>query len=163
MKYFAYGSNMSLVRLRERVPSAEKLGLFILEGHQLRFHNTGEDGSGKCDAFQTNSKKDIVIGALFEINKDEKSVLDNAESLGYGYNEKIVKVKNCSGEIFSAFTYYAIKIDSSLKPFYWYHNHVVIGAKETNVPSHYLAEILSIECIEDPDSKRDYQQRKMYL
>ena len=38
VKYFAYGSNMSLVRLRERVPSAERLGVFILAEYQLRFH-----------------------------------------------------------------------------------------------------------------------------
>jgi gamma-glutamylcyclotransferase len=53
MYYFAYGSNMSLSRLRERVPSAEAVGCFSLNGHDLRFHKLSKDGSGKCDAFFT--------------------------------------------------------------------------------------------------------------
>lgn len=162
MKYFAYGSNMSLLRLQERVPSAVKIGLFILKEHQLRFHKRSKDGSGKCDAFHTNITGDAVIGALFEINKGEKGALDRAEGLGYGYAEKFVNVQNHSGESFEAFTYYAIKTDSSLKPYSWYLNHVVIGAKETNVPTQYLAVIESIECTEDPDKKRDTEQRAMY-
>jgi len=41
MKYFAYGSNMSLLRLRARVPSAERIGMFTLVEHALRFHTNG--------------------------------------------------------------------------------------------------------------------------
>ena len=37
MKYFAYGSNMSIVRLKQRVPSAQKVGIVTLKNHQLRF------------------------------------------------------------------------------------------------------------------------------
>ena len=162
MKYFAYGSNMSLLRLRERVPSAENIGVFMLKEHQLRFHKTSKDGSGKCDAFQTNNNRDMVIGALFEINDDEKEALDRAEGLGYGYDEKIVNVLNDSGMSFEALTYYATKMDSSLKPYSWYLNHVVIGAKEINIPAQYLDAIQSIECIEDPDENRDAKQRAMY-
>ncbi|WOH36377.1 gamma-glutamylcyclotransferase family protein [Thalassotalea fonticola] len=162
MKYFAYGSNMSLNRLQERVPSARKLEIVTLKNHQLRFHMSSIDGSGKCDSFQTNNHEDIVIGALFEINKNEKWVLDRAESLGFGYEEKLVFVENSSGESFEALTYYAIKIDASLKPYSWYLNHVIIGAKETEVPIDYLAVIESIECIEDPDKNRDAKQRAIY-
>jgi hypothetical protein len=50
MQYFAYGSNMSLRRLRTRVPSAVKLGNATLFGHQLKFHKRSQDGSAKCDA-----------------------------------------------------------------------------------------------------------------
>ena len=45
MKYFAYGSNMSLARLQERVPSARKLEIVTLKNHQLRFNMSGTDGS----------------------------------------------------------------------------------------------------------------------
>lgn len=162
MKYFAYGSNMSLLRLRERVPSAERIGVFVLKEHQLRFHKSSGDGSGKCDAFQTNDRGDMVIGALFEISADEKGALDRAEGLGYGYDEKIVKVENDFGEAFDAFIYYAIRMDSSLKPYSWYLNHVVIGAKEAQVPAQYFNIIQSVECIEDPDQHRDAKQRALY-
>ena len=162
IKYFAYGSNMSLLRLQERVPSAKRLETVTLKHHQLRFNMSGTDDSGKCDAFQTGNSTDSVIGAMFEINKDEKGVLDQAESLGSGYNEKLVSVQNDLGEIFEATTYYAIKLDASLKPYSWYLNHVIIGAKETKVPDEYLAVIESVECIEDTDMARDARQRSMY-
>ncbi len=154
---------MSLLRLQERVPSAKRLETATLNNHQLRFNMSGTDGSGKCDAFQTDNSTDIVIGALFEINKSEKGVLDQAESLGSGYNEKLVCVQNAMGEVFEATTYYAIKLDTTLKPYSWYLNHVIIGAKETNVLKDYLAVIESVECIEDPNIKRAAKQRAMYL
>ena len=162
MKYFAYGSNMSVLRLQERVPSALRVGIFLLNEHRLCFHKASNDGSAKCDAQQTNNINDVVIGALFEIDKNEKKYLDSAEGLGYGYDEKIVKVLNYSGEAFEALTYYAIKTDPTLKPYSWYLNHVITGANEINMPAHYLDTIQSIECIEDPDQIRDAKQRAMY-
>tara|TARA_R110000737_G_scaffold319206_4_gene330361 strand:- start:130 stop:621 length:492 start_codon:yes stop_codon:yes gene_type:complete len=162
MKYFAYGSNMSLLRLQERVPSAKKLAVVTLKSHQLRFNMRGDDGSGKCDAFQTNNSQDIVVGVLFEINKNEKGTLDRAESLGHGYDEKLVTVENDSGEVFEALIYCALKIDSSLKPYSWYLNHVIIGAKVTALPIDYLAIIEAVECIDDPDKSRDLKERAIY-
>ena len=162
MKYFAYGSNMSILRLQERVPSAKRLDTVTLKNHQLRFNMSGTDGSGKCDSFQTNNIEDTVIGALFEINRAEKTILDRAESLGYGYDEKIVSVQNDLGEVFNALIYCAINIDDSLKPYSWYLNHVIIGAKESKLPTDYLAVIESIVCLEDPDKTQDAEQRAMY-
>lgn len=154
---------MSIFRLRERVPSAKMLEIVTLKNHQLRFNMSGDDNSGKCDSFQTNNSEDSVIGVLFEINKNEKHVLDRAESLGYGYDEKLVWVQNNSGEVFEALIYYAIKLDASLKPYSWYLNHVIIGAQQTKIPDDYLAIIESVECIEDPDKNRDAKQRAMYI
>ncbi|KGJ89445.1 gamma-glutamylcyclotransferase family protein [Thalassotalea sp. ND16A] len=162
MKYFAYGSNMSVVRLKERAPSVDKIGVFMLKGHQLRFHKVGKDGSGKCDAYQTTNKDDKLFGALFEITEADKKVLDRVEGLGDGYEEKVVTVKNDSGDVFAALMYYATCTDPSLKPFSWYLNHVVVGAKETNVPAQYLELIQSTQSVDDPDPNRDAKQRAMY-
>mgnify|MGYP005985878965 CR=1 FL=1 len=162
VKYFAYGSNMSLLRLQERVPSAQRIGVFLLKAHQLRFHMASEDGSGKCDAYKTNNEEDVVIGALFEMNANEKVYLDKAESVGYGYEEKIVKVHNKSGEVFNALIYIAMRVDPSLKPYYWYLNHVVTGAIEINISAQYLNVIQSTACIDDPDKNRDTKQRAIY-
>lgn len=153
---------MSLVRLKERVPSTIKLEIVTLKNHQLRFNMSGNDGSGKCDSFETNNSEDLVIGVLFEINENEKVILDRAESLGTGYSEKLVFVQNYSGEIFEALIYCAIKIDASLKPYSWYLNHVIIGAKETKLPAEYLAVIESVECIEDLNKNREAKEREMY-
>jgi len=38
MKYFSYGSNMSIRRLADRVPSAQLVTVAKLPSHTLRFH-----------------------------------------------------------------------------------------------------------------------------
>jgi len=162
MKYFAYGSNMSLLRLRKRVPSASRLGVFFLEKHELRFHKWNVDGSGKCDAYSTGQSSHVVMGALFEIDKAHKPALDRAEGLGNGYEEKYVQVKSPYGDSCEAFTYYATTIDPSLKPYSWYLNHVLVGAQETQLTAPYLQALRSTQCIEDPDTLRDAKERAIY-
>lgn len=163
MKYFAYGSNMSLPRLRERVPSARRAGVYTLVEHVLKFHKkSNTDGSGKCDACHTADPKDLVIGALFEISDSEKSSLDQVEGLGHGYQDKMVQVRDDQGGIIEAFTYYATNTNPSLKPYSWYLFHVVCGAREIGVPADYLRAIESIESIEDKDKNRDARERAIY-
>jgi AIG2-like family len=163
VKYFAYGSNMSLPRLRCRVASAERIGVFTLAEHTLRFHKVSNmDGSGKCDTLFTGKSDDYVIGALFEIFDCEKEALDEAEGLGYGYQDKTIQVIDAQGSIFEAFTYYATNTDSSLLPYSWYLNHVIYGAKETGVPDVYLGAIGASNSIEDPNKERDAKERAIY-
>lgn len=163
MKYFAYGSNMSLPRLRERVPGAERIGVFTLPEHSLRFHKVStRDGSGKCDALFTGNPDDYVIGALFDISYNEKASLDKAEGLGFGYEEKTVTVTDSQGNELDAFTYYAKNTDPSLQPYCWYLHHVISGARETGVPASYLDALEKIASIADPDEKRDARERAIY-
>ncbi|CAH0991565.1 hypothetical protein SIN8267_01674 [Sinobacterium norvegicum] len=152
--YFAYGSNMSMARLRQRVPSAEKLGIFALASHELRFDKKGRDGSGKCNALYTGNDSDTVFGTLFSMKADEKPTLDEAESLGVGYGDKTVTVTNATGESFEALTYYALRLDANYQPYDWYLNHVLIGAFETGLPLDYIAKIEAVESKPDPDRSR---------
>lgn len=163
MHYFAYGSNMSLSRLRERVPSAEPVGCFSLGCHDLRFHKTSKDGSGKCDAYFTSDAGDMIYGVLFKINPIDKSALDKAEGLGHGYDEKEVSVTAQDGSKVRATTYIATKIEESLKPYSWYVNHVLIGATQSSLPSDYIeAKIKSVDVVEDSDRDRDAGQRAIH-
>lgn len=163
MNYFAFGSNMSVKRLRERVPSAIARGAYRLLRHDLRFHKQGMDGSAKCDAFYTGSEWDVIHGVLYTINSEEKPVLDQAEGLGLGYELKEVSVVSGQGRAVSAFLYYATHIDESLQPFSWYKQHVLVGAREAQLPMEYRARIESIEAIHDADRRRDRLQRALYL
>ncbi|MBZ2168144.1 gamma-glutamylcyclotransferase family protein [Marinobacter sp. F4216] len=163
MKYFAYGSNMSLPRLKQRVPSAQRIGMFTLVEHSLRFHKHSKiDGSAKCDALFTGNPDDSVIGAVFDILEHEKGRLDLVEGLGFGYQEKQVTVTDAQGYSLEAFTYYATSTDSSLLPHSWYVHHVVQGAIETGVPAAYLNAITAIESQEDPDRGRDARERAIH-
>ncbi len=162
MNYFAYGSNMSLLRLKARVPSAQRLGSFYLHSHDLRFHKTGRDGSGKCDAHYTNDQTDIVWGSVFTFEPHEKVGLDHAEGLGFEYDEKIVNVIDENNNAIDALMYYAINLDKIQRPYSWYKDHVLIGAKESNLAEHYISKITATESIEDLDISRDAKERAIY-
>ena len=144
-RYFAYGSNMSTARLRERAPSAKPLGTGRLVRHALRWHKRGRDGSGKCDAACTGCPGDEVWGVLFAIDCAEKPRLDAAEGLGIGYVEKDVQILTAAGGV-AARTYQAKPnhVEAALRPFRWYWQHVLSGAREHGLPVAYVAAIEQI-------------------
>ncbi len=154
---------MSLKRLRQRTPSAVSLGTFSLPKHQLVFHKHGKDDSAKCDAYYTGDTVNIVVGRLYEIDKIEKPSLDQAEGLGNGYEEKVIRVFDTKGVTVKAITYYATNINNTLKPFTWYKQHVLIGAKEANLPVEYIRIIEAILAVEDYDKVREMEQFSLHV
>ena len=159
--YFAYGSNMSTERLRERMPSCKSIGVATLPGHALRFHKRSVDKSGKCNAFASGSDSS-VIGVMFSFDPAERAKLDKAEGVGSGYEHAMVTVINDKGRRRKVLTYLAAPdyIDDSLKPYGWYKDFVLAGAKEHDLPPDYIAEYIeAVEAIEDPDETRDKKQR----
>ena len=163
MHYFSYGSNMSIKRLLDRVPSAEKIGVGILEKHKLIFHKvSNEDGSAKCDARETRNPVHIVYGVVYIISKHEKPDLDRIEGLGRGYEEKDVLIKLNDGSEIEAYTYYATNIDPTRKPLDWYKEHVTRGARENDLPQDYIRAIEAIEFDEDTDAERREKELSIY-
>jgi cation transport regulator ChaC len=153
-KYFAYGSNMPLARLKQRVPSASVVGVFCIKGYDLRFHMASNDGSAKCDAYHTENTEDCVWGVVFEMLTSQRPALDKAESLNIGYSAKLVEVINEKGEKVDALIYCAIPIDDTSKPYSWYVNHVLMGAFENKLPETYIDKIKKVEYIEDKNQQR---------
>jgi gamma-glutamylcyclotransferase len=147
---FAYGSNMLLARVRERVPSARPVGIAELRGYALRWHKVGADGSAKCDVVATDEPGAVVFGVLFEIPVGEKAALDRAEP-DYAERRVVVHVGPAAHD---AYVYCATKVDASLKPYSWYRALVVAGAREQQLPAHYVARLESIACASDPDRER---------
>lgn len=153
---------MSTPRLVDRVPSAKVVSVTRLEKHRLKFHKKSKQGSGKCDIEHTNNPCDIVYGVVFQIPASEKTALDKKEGLGNGYNQKSVSVLAQNGETLNAVTYYATDIDPSLKPFGWYKEHVVRGAKEHHLPPEYIKSIEAVKSVADPDQKRHDNELSIY-
>lgn len=162
LPYFAYGSNMSLARIRKRVPSATRINTCRLPNHTLKFHKIGADGSAKCDAYFTGNPKDQLHGALFLIDPAEKVHLDAAEGLHAGYELKTVQLHDETGRQFEAFTYYATHVDPHLMPFQWYVHHVVVGAHESTLPVPYIADLQATRAVPDPDANRAAKERGIY-
>lgn len=158
--YFAYGSNMSTPRLRERMPSCKPIGVAVLLGHALRFHKRSKDKSGKCNAFATGDEQ-CVVGVMCSFDPAERAALDKAEGVGNGYEHATVTVLNERGRRRKVLTYIASSeaIDDSLKPYGWYKEFVLAGCAEHTLPNEYVDYIRSVETIEDPDSVRDAKER----
>lgn len=163
MKYFAYGSNMSIKRIQQRIPDAQMVCTATLKEHKLLFHKVSKDGSGKCDAFFTGDRQDQVIGVLFNIDENDKTELDKAEGLGYGYDEKKIIVYKEDNTKSAAITYIATKYDNELKPFSWYKKHVVQGAKDANLPVEYIKSIEIVDSIKDKNQEREINELKIYV
>lgn len=139
-RYFAYGSNMSTPRLRQRTPSARFVSIGLLRHHALRWHKLGRDGSGKCDVSCTGTQSDDVVwGVVYEIDCAEKADLDRVEGLGVGYDERQVRIETPDGDCLAR-TYVAKpdKVDPALRPRPWYKAHVLHGAREHGLPTDYV-------------------------
>jgi gamma-glutamylcyclotransferase (GGCT)/AIG2-like uncharacterized protein YtfP len=162
MFYFSYGSNMSSRRLLSRVPSARFVATAKLRGYALCFHKKSQDGSAKCDAYETENDQDTVHGVIYEILKSHKAVLDHIEGLGIGYNEKTVELVVPSGDILKAYTYYATQINRTFKPYHWYKQHVLTGALEYNLPATYVDKLREIESMQDPNPQRHIIEMAIY-
>lgn len=161
MLCFCYGSNMSQRRLQARVPSARFKTVAELPNHRLRFHKAAMDGSAKCDAEETGNPEDRVVGVVYEIADSQKPDLDKHEALGFGYDEKQVELAAPEGNL-QAWMYFATRIDDSLKPFHWYKDHVLTGARENGLPADYIARIEAVESIDDPSPERHGRELAIY-
>lgn len=150
---FSYGSNMLWRRIRARVPSARPLGVAVLRGHRLEWHKAGRDGSGKCDVVLANDPAHAVHGVLYQFLAAEKPLLDAAEGLGAGYDEKQVEVEGSQGPI-HAWLYCATATDPKLPPYSWYKALVVAGAREHGLPAAYIERLEAVVAAEDADAER---------
>ena len=150
--YFGYGSNLLFARLHARTPSIKRMGVGYLTGHRLSFDKPGRDGSGKC-GIETVDSDEFVFGVLYEMDHEEKRILDDIEGAGHDYVDRPVVINSGDGPI-NAFTYYPTRLDESLKPYDWYKAFVVAGAIENRFPEHYIDFLKSVECVEDPDAER---------
>lgn len=144
--YLAYGSNLHPMRLADRVPSAELIGMVKIHDHQLVFHKRGRDGSAKCSYIQQEGA--VMYGAVYAIGHEEKAILDRIEDLGGGYAERQMTVR-CHGKVFDCFTYQAQPafIDDSLKPFHWYKQLVLLGARHLGFSENHVLFIESLSLI----------------
>ncbi len=149
---FSFGSNMSSRRLLARLPDAKRVGTAILKGYELTFDMVSTDGSAKCSIRQTSNSEAQVYGVVYQLNEDEKAILDAIE--GPRYDCVDVCVKLLDGERLTAHCYIANTLDDSLLPFDWYLQHVHRGALEAGVPNHYSEAILATKSCDDPNKTR---------
>ena len=157
MLYFGYGSNMPRARIEARLGHVERFGAACLSGWRLAFYKRGADGSGKCDAVLTNHPDDRLWGALDRLTDDQVEALDEIEQ---GYDRRTVEVRFEEGST-SAGLYVARedRIDPKLRPYHWYKELVLAGARELDLPADYVAAIREVASCPDPSWERAVRNR----
>ena len=117
--------------------------------------------NSKGDAEKTSDIKDMVYGVLFSINDEQVGVLDKFEGLNYGYGRKAVNViDEKSSKQIPALMYYATDIDPTLKPYDWYKEQTLKGAKDNGLPEEYAKSLESFESKEDKNEVRSEREKK---
>lgn len=100
-------------------------------------------------------------GVLFSFDVTDRPGLDRAEGRGAGYDHIEVTALDTEGGSLNGLTYLAHldHNDDHLKPYGWYRDLVIEGAREHGLPQDYVEGwIKAIEAIEDPDL-RDAEKR----
>jgi hypothetical protein len=156
---FAYGSNMLLVKMRTRAPSATSLGAARLDQFALRWNKRSKDGSGKCAIEETSNPKDSVWGIVYELTLADRERLDRFEGVGHGYERRDVTVL-LEGNQRRVSTYLATDIDHSLRPYVWYKEQVVVGAARHGLPPDYVRTLEGASSAPDPDTQRAERERR---
>lgn len=151
--YFAYGSNMHLVRFTRRVPSAESIEAAVLPDHVLRFHKRGRDGSAKCNVIPQAGGR--VVGVVYRVSRSHQRELDRIE--GRGYVRGWLQVKGLeTGSSYRAFAYRArsTALDQQLRAYDWYKDLVVSGAEMHGLPDPYIDFLKRTPCRADVNMRR---------
>ncbi|MBE0377806.1 gamma-glutamylcyclotransferase family protein [Pseudoalteromonas prydzensis] len=149
---FSFGSNMSSSRLLARLPNARRIGTAILSGYELSFDMVSSDGSGKGNVRPSNDDNAHVYGVVYQLNDDEKTILDTIE--GPRYDCVDIQVTLLDGQKIAAHCYMANTTDANILPYDWYMQHVYRGALEAGVPNAYSDAIKSRPTCQDSDTVR---------
>ncbi|MFN3163114.1 MAG: gamma-glutamylcyclotransferase family protein [Pseudohongiellaceae bacterium] len=162
MYYFAYGSNMSQRRLQQRLSGSTSLGYARLPGYDVVFHKRGSrDSSGKCGLVAAPGDT-WAHGVVFTINDHHKPLLDDIEGVGDGYACHDVTVHHEQLGLLPCLTYLAEELDESLRLYPWYLEHVLVGAREHDLPADYIQHLQTLPTIDDPDSARHDRELAIY-
>ncbi len=131
--YFAYGSNLNLRRLKERIGEWRERKRALLEGYRLSFRE------GVADIEE--DKKGKVYGALYLISEEQLKKLDDYE--GKKYTKIKVKAKTEDGEVL-ALTYYMKEKKKFRRPNPLYLNIVLEGLMEQGYSDEVINQVKRI-------------------
>ena len=145
--YFAYGSNMSTKRLRERIPDARSVGIAVLKDYEFKCNKKSKDGSSKGNITPLNDA--LTWGVIFELPDEAISILDKAES---GYTRITVCV-SIGGQEMESETYISQEI-STEQPYDRYMNYIIEGAREHGLPEDYVLSLSQIKVKADKRNRK---------
>jgi len=136
--YFAYGSNLSSTRLRERLGAVDIVGVALLPDYRHCFDKHGADGTAKGNVVAAVGAR--VLGVVYEVDLDQLSRLAVIEG---GYRQMDVRV-SVSDAAVVAVSFEALVRVHDLEPTADYLEHYRRGFVEHDFPEDYRRELLGI-------------------
>ena len=140
--YFAYGSNMSTPRLRERIPAAQPVGSAVLQDYEFKCNKKSKDGSSKGNISPQIDA--LTWGVVYKVPDAELPILDETEG---GYKRITVSV-SIGGQQTKCETYISEKLSTEL-PYDWYMKYIIDGARENGLPNDYVMALSQYPVKED--------------
>ncbi len=149
--YFAYGSNMSEARLRERLARFGEVLLDrrpgIIHGYRLTFNKVSSQHDHIGFANIEPASDGEVEGTLNLMLPGALDALDSIELVPHHYRRAAVRVRDvASGRLTAAFTYVANPemVRPNLRPTRDYLDHLLAAADV--LPGAYLDRVRAVEC-----------------
>lgn len=115
MFYFAYGSNLSLKQMKERVPGAKPRFRAVLPNYTVVFAGYSRRWRGGTASLRAMTGARLK-GAVYELTEAEMRVLDRHEDCPNTYQRLSVKVVTEDDEFVDAVTYIMRKHAEETKP-----------------------------------------------
>lgn len=132
--YFAYGSNMSLARLQERVGEVALRGTAQLAGYVHSFDHRGRDGTAKGNI--TAASSESMLGVLYGLSDEQVQLLAPYEG-GYEMISLELQLVATSSRI-DGYSYVSRLSTFGLSPLPAYLEHYYNGMLEHGFPQAYI-------------------------
>ncbi len=127
LNYFAFGSNMSAQRMKERLGWSPSRSGAILSNYEMVFNKHSNDG-GKANIMYSHGF--IVEGILYSVNEEDLLILDKYEGVAANqYKRHEVVVSNNSNSSIKAIAYKALNTAEVSAPTKDYLNYILEGEK----------------------------------
>jgi gamma-glutamylcyclotransferase (GGCT)/AIG2-like uncharacterized protein YtfP len=159
LHYFAYGSNLHPLRLKQRIASAQLVGTATIPGYELCFAKRGQDDSGKGH-IKPVTHLSVVHGVVYQMAAEHKTDLDHFEGPGYTTTSFEVEIYR---ETYACYAYVGVSshLDENLQPFHWYKSLIILGAEFHDFPASYIRNIQQTPSIPDLDWHRNRKNERL--
>ena len=149
--YFAYGSNMSAARMKQRLGWEAPRRAAILRDFQLVFDQAGFNDPSWSPANIRSERGGLVEGMVYEVEEKDLKILDGYEKY---YQRLEVKVMAAQEEKLDAVTYLSKKSRGEKPPTQEYLNFLLEG--KSFLSREYFDELSRIQVIPEDSMKQEH-------
>ena len=139
--YFAYGSNMNLLQMKERCSAPKIIGIARLPGYRVDFFGESAIWDGAQETVVPDPASE-VWGVLYELTFFDCEQLDMYQDVRFDgtgpYFHYPVDVIDIEEKIFDVRIYKKDKLGEVMLPSTDYLNFIIQGAREQGLPEEYM-------------------------